>query len=337
MSKNPKVTVLLPSYNGEKFISEALKSISDQTFSDLEILVINDGSIDGTLDILNKAKEPRLRIINNEKNLGLVASLNIGIDNALGEYIARMDQDDIALPERLEKQVKFMDSHNDVAACGTWVKTFGKIDGFINKTLTDPEDIKANLLFYTSMAHPTVMIRKSVLSEFNLKYNPNDEYCEDYGLWSELAASKKLANLPEVLLLYQVHKESLSHVYEKNQKKGAINIRKKQLERLGIYPSQNEIRIHSELFPENGEATIKFLEKAEEWFLKILEANVRSKIYSEKSISNILYERWRTLIGLNSELNTLITFYKSPIFKIGPRKKYADLIKILVKNLLVRF
>jgi glycosyltransferase involved in cell wall biosynthesis len=160
MSKNPKVTVLLPSYNGEKFISEALKSISDQTFSDLEILVINDGSIDGTLDILNKAKEPRLRIINNEKNLGLVASLNIGIDNALGEYIARMDQDDIALPERLEKQVKFMDSHNDVAACGTWVKTFGKIDGFINKTLTDPEDIKANLLFYTSMAHPTVMIRE---------------------------------------------------------------------------------------------------------------------------------------------------------------------------------
>jgi len=117
--KEPKVTVLMPVYNGEKYLNEAIDSILGQTFKDFKFLIINDGSTDGTADILKSYKDSRIKVTNNEKNIGLTKSLNKGLKMAKSEYIARMDADDISLPTRLQKQVEFMDSHPKVGVCGT--------------------------------------------------------------------------------------------------------------------------------------------------------------------------------------------------------------------------
>ena len=120
--KNPKVAVLMSVYNGEKYLREAINSILSQTFNDFEFLIINDGSTDGTADILKSYTDSRIKIINNEKNIGLTKSLNKGLKIAKGEYIARQDADDISMPERLKEEVAFLEIHKDYAVVGTFVK-----------------------------------------------------------------------------------------------------------------------------------------------------------------------------------------------------------------------
>ena len=121
----PKISVILPTYNREAMLPNALDSILNQTFPDFELIVINDGSIDNTQKILEKyaAKDKRIKIINHEKNKGIVCGLNEGLEQAKGEYIARMDDDDISYPKRFEIQLAYMQEHPDVAIVGTWVST----------------------------------------------------------------------------------------------------------------------------------------------------------------------------------------------------------------------
>ncbi len=126
----PKISVVLPVYNSEKYIAEAVQSILDQTFTDFELLIINDASTDGTLQILESFKDDRLKIINNPTNLKVVKSLNKGLELAQGEFIARMDADDIAYPQRFEKQIAYFKKYPQVDVCGTWVQAFGD-DNFI--------------------------------------------------------------------------------------------------------------------------------------------------------------------------------------------------------------
>ena len=121
-----KATVLMPVYNAEKYVAEAIDSILNQTFNDFEFLIINDGSTDNSLDIIKSYDDPRITIINNETNLGLSHTLNKGIELARGEYIIRMDADDISLSIRLEKQIEFMDSNQHIGICGSWIQTFDK-------------------------------------------------------------------------------------------------------------------------------------------------------------------------------------------------------------------
>ena len=125
---NPKVTVLMPVYNGEKYLKEAITSILLQTFDDFEFLIINDGSSDASVDIIQSFRDPRIRLVHNDTNIGLIATLNKGLKLAHGKYVARMDQDDISLPRRLEKQTYFMDNNPDVGVCGTWIKLFMGLD-----------------------------------------------------------------------------------------------------------------------------------------------------------------------------------------------------------------
>lgn len=206
-SEKPKVTVLMPVYNGEKYLREAIDSILSQTFTDFEFLIVNDGSTDGSVNIINSYDDPRICLVHNEKNLKLPAALNKGIDLARGAYIARMDCDDLSLPARLVRQVAFMDAHPEYGLCASnmiIVNTEKEIigPGFVDTAVPS----EWTLLWENPFGHPTVMLRKEVLDKYNLRYR--ELFSEDSDLWSRLVLTARITRLPEVLLHYRSHSDS---------------------------------------------------------------------------------------------------------------------------------
>lgn len=206
---SPVISVLLPVYNAECYISEAIDSILTQTFADFELIVINDGSTDGTLEILQnyQEKDTRIRLFWRE-NKGLVATLNEGIDLARGEWLARMDQDDIAMPHRFERQLQWLaQTHADI--CGSWSQFFGTSNQSILKHPQSDAAIKIELLFMSAFAHPTVIMKTALARQ--LRYDSAWEYAEDYDLWQRAAqAGWLMTNIPEVLLCYRQHSTQIS-------------------------------------------------------------------------------------------------------------------------------
>lgn len=238
-NNNPLVTVLLPAFNADKYLSPAIESILSQTFSDFEFLIINDGSSDHTEEIILSYKDSRIKYVKNKKNLGLITTLNKGLELAKGKYIARMDADDIAMPKRLEKQFNFMEKHNEVGLCGSFLKNIGDQDNNV-KFETEDAHIRFRLLFSTYLRHPTAMLRQSVLLKHNIIYRSTYKHVEDHKMWIEVSRYSKLAILPEVLLQYRVHEYSISK--SKNREQAVIEslIRKEQLLSLGISVTNTE-------------------------------------------------------------------------------------------------
>ena len=205
-------------------------SIINQTFSDFEIIIIDDGSTDNTGNILKMlAKEdPRIIYIKNEENLKLIATLNKGLNLCKGKYIARMDADDISLPTRIEKQVNFLEAHPEIGIVGTYIQIFGVRES-IWKMDTKDKYIRAHLFCNSSFAHPSVMMRISILRDNHLYYNTDYPHAEDYKLWCDIAQYTKLANIPEVLLFYRINENQVSNKYNKEQKETAQRIREEYI------------------------------------------------------------------------------------------------------------
>lgn len=205
--KSPKVSVLIPAYNAEKYIDEAIQSIVDQTFIDWELIVINDGSKDETLDKLREweRKDSRIIVLNNEVNLKLCKTLNRGILECKGGYIARMDADDISIKDRLEKQVNFLDQNKEVGIVGGGMYVCDENMNIknIRSYRGGDKEIRKILFRYSPFCHPAVMIRKSILEEVG-GYDEKMAPTEDIDLWFRLAKITKLANLQDVILKYRV-------------------------------------------------------------------------------------------------------------------------------------
>jgi glycosyltransferase involved in cell wall biosynthesis len=201
----------MPVYNAEKFLAEAIESILNQTFTDFEFLIFNDGSTDNSLKIIQQyqRKDSRIKLVYSGENKGYVFHLNEGIRLAKGKYIARMDADDIALPERFAKQVDFLERNPEYVICGSRAETFGTTQSTIALPLSN-EDIKLKMLCITPFVHPSVMLRKSTLWENNLFYDEKAMPAEDRKLWLQLAPLGKMHNLEESLLLYRVHGQNIS-------------------------------------------------------------------------------------------------------------------------------
>ena len=199
----PRVSVLMPLYNGKAFIEESLRSVQAQTFTDWEFIIVNDcGSDDGCADIVRAyaARDPRIRLIQCTERLGIAASLNKGLDAAVGEYVARVDVDDPSVPERLEKQVAFMDAHPELVLCSCKERTITPKGTSIEDLPTDPEEVKAAMLFGCVMPHGAMIMRKSVLDHHGWRYSEG-YLIEDYELWIRVILSgASVANMDEVLV-----------------------------------------------------------------------------------------------------------------------------------------
>lgn len=209
----PTISVLLPVHNAELYVDEAIKSILAQTYGDFELLALDDGSTDRSLLILREyeAQDSRVHIFSRE-NRGLVASLNELIAKARGRYLARMDADDICMPDRFRSQVTFLDSFPDHVLVGAWVETVnaaGLPIGILRSPTSHEEIDQDHLSGHTSIRHPTAMIRRSAVMSAGC-YRSEFISAEDLDLFLRLAELGKLANLPEVMLRYRLHAGSIS-------------------------------------------------------------------------------------------------------------------------------
>ena len=207
MRHTPRVSVIMPAYNVEKYVGEAIESILNQTFTDFEFIIINDGSTDNTASIIAEyaKKDERIRFINRDDNRGFIATLNECLDNAVGEFIAKMDSDDISLPKRLEKQVAFLDSHADIGMVGAGLQIFGTQ----NKIYIRSKNVGLADFMY-DCATTIIMARRNIIEKHNLRFEQEYFAAEDLGFYAKFAQISKIANLQEVLYLYRYHGGNVS-------------------------------------------------------------------------------------------------------------------------------
>lgn len=234
--KAPKISVIVPVYRGESTLSGALESLLNQAEETLEILVLDDGSPDGSRQIAERiAAEavPETVVVHSRPNRGLAATLNWGISLAIGEFVARQDQDDLVLPGRLRKQRAFLEAHPDVALVGTWAHIYvgdHPSDRYHRHPTTD-DALRLELLFDNPFVHSSVMMRADVVRSLGgYSEDRNRQPPEDYELWSRIARHHRVANLPEVLTVYREMPGSMSRVGENPFSKNVIKIASENLE-----------------------------------------------------------------------------------------------------------
>jgi Glycosyl transferase family 2 len=214
------VSLVLPCYQAEVLVGDAVASLTRQTYPHLEILALDDGSTDGTRARLRDlaARDPRVRVLTRDENRGLIPTLNQGVAEARGQYIARMDADDVARPGRLERQVAFLEAHPDVDVLGSaadLIDAGGIPMGRLAVRCTRPEAARFMVAFATPLIHPTLMARAGIMKTHPYGVGPRALHTEDYELFSRMAAAGvRLANLPEALLARRVHEESVSQLHE---------------------------------------------------------------------------------------------------------------------------
>jgi len=312
----PRIAVLLPVYNGGKFLAEAVDSVLRQTFADFELLAIDDGSTDVTAEILGRIRDPRLRILRFAENRGLVEALNAGIRETRSELIARMDADDICLPERFARQVAFLDAHPEVGFCGTWMRTFGAF-----KALTDPpvshEGIRASLFFCFALAHPTLMMRRAVQERHGLWYNDEFRYAEDLDLFLRAAEVTRMANIPEVLALNRIHGGEISAARRAESGEAATRALLPYLRALVPKITADEERFHFHMY--FGDIGRSVLPRAEEWLLRLDGANRERKRYDEAEFRRELRRHWYLFCAQTNDgsSSALVAYWKSPLASLG--------------------
>lgn len=289
--KIPRVSVLLPTHNSESFIAEAITSILNQSYKNFEFIIIDDGSTDGTRKILSQFSDPRIRIIEHPRNLGIVRSLNDGIVAAKGKYIMRMDADDISMPQRIEKQLEFMEKNLDVGLCGSCMEVFGEKNYIWKAPETDLE-IKTRLFFESPIAHPTVCIRKSILDKNQLIYKKDYQYVEDYKLWMEMSKVTKIGNIQEVLLKYRMHRSQIGVKKAKEQVKMLNKVLLENIQELIPSVKDSDMSIHVFAMSWPTVSSYSKLLILKNWYEKLITANNSRKLYDLDNFTSIVVERW---------------------------------------------
>lgn len=288
-STKPEITILMPVYNGAKYLSEAINSILNQTFTNYEFLIINDGSTDTSENIIKSFNDTRISYVKNEKNLGLIKTLNKGLDLAKGDYIARMDADDIAKTHRIKTQYNFLKKNPSIDICGCSFSWFGNKTGLIKRN-ESPEMTKVLLLFHCSITH--VLLKKQALKEHNLKYDENILHAEDYDLWARSSKFLNLANCPEILMKYRWHNHNICVKNQNVQTENSIKIKLMQLQHLHLTPTKQELLLHERVSHSKTDFSLDEIKTISKWFLKIINANNKYTQYDSVALQHHLSKKF---------------------------------------------
>jgi glycosyltransferase involved in cell wall biosynthesis len=321
------VTVLMPVYNAAPYLNEAIDSILRQSFKNFEFLIINDGSTDNSEDIILAYKDERIRYFKNEGNIKLIATLNKGIALSNGKYIARMDADDFALPHRLERQFSFLEKNQNIIVAGSWYSYIGDIQRTTQYPILH-EEIKIEMLYRCPICHPSVMWR--VNNEVKVRFCADYLHAEDYDLWSRLIVLGDIANIPEVLLNYRVHQESVSRSNQVKQLENSIRVRQNQFEKMGIKLTASECNSYAEFCYANWSFFNKkeLVENLGHLINAILVANKKSKYITPSVFDNYILSKWYHLnynCGEESLFYTLSVEYNVSL---------KDRLKLKIKSLM---
>lgn len=298
-----KVSVIMSVYNRADFLVESIESILNQTHKNLEIVIVVEYSDQQSSinKIINSIDSDKIITINNNNKLGFAASLNVAMDNCTGKYIARMDDDDISEPNRIERQVNYLNDHEDIGICGTFIQCFGNCNDKWHYVPTDSEDCKIQLLFCTSLYHPTVMIRRDVIERNKLFYDPA-YFTEDYELWSRVIKYTKIANIPEYLLRYRTSSTNVTINNSEKVHESHISIMKKQfMEYLDLNLNNDELQIINKRIDVvehsyNRNEAMRFRLSVYE---KIINANSKTGFYNQEQLVRYLGKEKHDTFGVN--------------------------------------
>lgn len=322
-------------YNAEPFLRETVESILNQTYTDFKYLIIDNASTDNSRDIIRSYNDPRIELAPLPQNIGQVAALNKGLAMIDTPLIARMDADDISLPQRFQQQVAFMDEHPEIGICGTFAIAFHDKREISWQWPCHPDDIKVKLLFECCLAHPTVMMRKDLLDRFNLKYNENIGHSFDWELWQRAAECFQLANIPAFLLRYRLHNANESKKTLHLQEKAAKMIDDQTLERLGL--GNHPLRqIHRDVALETMNVKSRgpeFLDRVMQWFDELEAANTLKKIYEADALRRFLNERLFSILKANLKYRNSILkiFFNRRLYRhAGLYRSFKFIIKVLL-------
>jgi glycosyltransferase involved in cell wall biosynthesis len=283
------VSVIMPVHNGADYVKEAVLSIYNQTYSHFELIVVDDGSTDATMDIVFSIKDPRLVVIRNSQNLGLAASLNKAIEISKGDYIARMDADDISLHDRFQKQVSFLEQHPEVDVLGGTMKYFG-YSGYLNHFPQDHETCKASLLFNVCFGHPAIMARKHIFHEN--KYRPEFlQYSEEYDLWCRLVFNFRFHNLPDTLVYYRTYPPRIKGEAERLRRQNSQIVRRSYITRLWPEVTNEELAAHMNISTMQPIHLKSQLKSIDAWLKKLLVLNQKSPAFIGIILNRVIAKR----------------------------------------------
>lgn len=316
----------MPAYNAEQYICEAIESILNQTYKDFEFIIINDGSTDGTREIIKSYNDPRIVYLENKKNSGIVVTLNRGLDFATGEYIARMDADDIAIDNRLEKQVTYMEQNKNVGLLGTGIRVFGdEIESSDRVFTIDTKQLKAELLFSSCIAHPTVMIRRSVLEKNKLRYNSEFTGAEDFCLWWEISKVCDISTLPDILLKYRIHASQITQKKDDSYYNMMKKLMNKRFGDVGIELSEKEkAAFEVYCFGEYKRYTTADLKMFVDCLKHILKFNKETKYFEQSKLNKVF------------ELSVIYSLNNSTLTEVERKKVYGYAVQSGLFTMLTR-
>lgn len=328
----PLVSVILPVYNCELYIKECVDSILQQTYQNFEVLIFNDGSTDNSLDEILKFNDSRIKVFNSAINYGYVKHLNDGINLAKGDFIIRMDGDDICCKNRFSKLLEFMIKNPSIGVCGSYVKVFGDSKEYIWKLPLQNNAIKALLPFRIPFVHPSVIIKKSILIANQINYQNDYLPAEDYEIWCKLSKVTNFANLPIALLKYRQHKSQISKEKKTVQQNNSDRVRRKYFRELLI--NDNDFNFYQNFVNEKIECNLDFLKQIERIFITMGNRNEKLKYFDSTAFQNELsFQFFRAATHISSnKIRTFNYFEKSYLSNkiLVPVNLY---FKFIIKNI----
>jgi len=312
MPKEIEVTILMAAYNASNYIAESITSVLNQTFQNYELLIINDGSTDNTETVIQSFKDSRIRVIKNEVNRGLIESRNIALKEAKGNFIAILDSDDIAMPDRLEKQLNAFRNNPELAVVGSRALIIDQNDNETGEKLavfTGIDKIKITLFFENTIVHSSTMIRTKIFREVN-GYQ-GDSLIEDYDLFYRISQKYAIENLEDYLVKYRIHGTNIS-IQKRDQLDQALyNLKIRQLNQFGLNVESKYITILLTNFRDDN-----YTLKENFHILALLKKKNRLlNIYKQEAFSNELFNKWFELVIRRARFQTIKLLFKKPLFE----------------------
>ncbi len=320
---NHLISIILPVYNSEKYLQEAIESILNQSHKNFELLIMEDGSTDDSIKILNSIEDERVKIYLSENNLGQANQLNKGISISKGDFIAIMHADDIMYKDKLQKQLNFLAENKKIDICGCNVQLIGEKSEIWKYPISNSA-CKDILLKSVPFAHPTILARKEIFTDQYEPYKQEMVPVEDYDLWVRLANKYEYANINEVLLSYRIHSEQISQVNKSKEVQLIYKIRLNLVEQL-ICPDKSKLYSCFKAIYESDKMSPKEILKA---LVEVWESNKKNNIFSKIGLrSFIKHKTVINLLKLSLRERITILFSKNQLFEI---LYFKSIIKVIL-------
>jgi len=325
------VSVIMTNYNTpEEYLRQAIDSILSQSYSNFEFIIVDDCSTDNSLSVIESYEDRRIQILKNSQNIGLTKSLNKALAICKGEFIARMDSDDISEPERFEKQVQYLKDHSDVVVCGTWAKLFDDwqkthTNKYVRREIPSREEYSIYQLFSNdpNLVHPSAMFSRRLMLQYHIKYDERYIFAQDYRMWISCNQYAKCSIVPDVLLNYRVHDKAISSSKRDIQEDCVFRIIQEQLDKLHLTLDDDLRPYHFQLLTSRK----PYDTKIKKWMKTMIDANKRFNVYDQRLLKKLLLDKWAEICYFGLTSQDSIKGKIAVIFSL-PLSRYIKMIQI---------